>query len=43
MSPAGVVSLASFAIGSVALLTALVGWCPAYAIFNVSTKKRVGA
>jgi hypothetical protein len=43
MSPTGAVSLVSCAIGAIALLTGLVGWCPAYALFDVSTKKRVGA
>jgi hypothetical protein len=37
------VSLVFLAIGIVAFLTGVVGWCPAYALFGVSTNKRTGA
>lgn len=30
-------------IGAVALVTGLVGWCPAYALFGFSTKTKVRA
>ena len=43
MSRPGAVSIVFLAIGAIALVTGLVGWCPAYAVFHVSTKKRVGA
>jgi CHASE2 domain-containing sensor protein len=43
MSRPGAVSIAFLAIGAIAFVTGLVGWCPAYALFDVSTKKRVGA
>jgi hypothetical protein len=40
-APVGVVFLA---IGAIVFVTGLVGWCPAYALFGVSTKKkRAGA
>jgi len=42
-SAIGITSLALLVIGVVALVTGLVGWCPAYAGFHFSTKKRVGA
>ena len=43
MSRPGAVSIVFLAIGAIAFVTGLVGWCPAYAVFHVSTKKRVGA
>lgn len=43
MSRTGIVSLVFLVIGAIAFVTGLVGWCPAYALFDVSTKKRVGA
>ena len=43
MSRTGTVSLVFLVIGAIAFVTGLVGWCPAYALFDVSTKKRVGA
>ena len=43
MSQPGAMSIVFLVIGAVAFVTGLVGWCPAYALFNVSTKKRVGA
>lgn len=43
MSRPGAVSLVSLAIGVVAFVTGIVGWCPVYALFRASTKKRVGA
>lgn len=43
MSPPGAVSIVFLVIGVAAFVTGLVGWCPAYALFDVSTKKRVGA
>jgi hypothetical protein len=36
------VSLVFIVIGAVAFVTGLVGWCPLYSLFDVSTKKRVG-
>jgi hypothetical protein len=39
----GVVSLVFLVIGALALVTGFVGWCPAYALFGVSTKKRVAS
>ncbi|RPI56511.1 MAG: DUF2892 domain-containing protein [Acidobacteria bacterium] len=30
-------------IGAIVFLTGLVGWCPAYALFGLSTKKRASA
>ena len=39
----GAASLVFMAIGAIAFLTGLVGWCPGYALFGLSTKKRVGA
>jgi hypothetical protein len=29
-------------IGAIAFVTGLVGWCPVYALFGLSTKKKVG-
>jgi len=43
MSAPGAVSIVFLVIGAAAVVTGLVGWCPAYALFDVSTKKRVGA
>lgn len=43
MSGPGTVSHLFLVIGSIALVTGLVGWCPVYALFDVSTKKSVGA
>ena len=43
MSRPGVVSLVFLVIGAAAFVTGIVGWCPVYALFNTSTKKRVGA
>jgi amino acid transporter len=43
MSRPGAVSIVFLVIGAIALVTGLVGWCPAYALFDVSTNKRVGA
>ena len=37
----GAVTLVYLVLGAIALVTGLVGWCPAYALFGVSTKKRV--
>lgn len=30
-------------IGAIALVTGLVGWCPAYAVFGISTTKNIAA
>ena len=43
MSQPGVVSLVVLVIGVLAFVTGVVGWCPVYALFDTSTKKRVGA
>ncbi len=34
-----VVSWAILAIALVALVTGIVGWCPAYAVFGISTRR----
>jgi hypothetical protein len=40
----GTAGIVFLVIGAIALVTGLVGWCPAYALFLISTKKRaVGA
>jgi hypothetical protein len=38
-----VIGVVFLVIGAVVFVTGLVGWCPAYALFGVSTKKKVGA
>ncbi len=43
MSRPGAVSLVSLVIGAIAFVTGIVGWCPVYRLFDVSTKKRVRA
>jgi hypothetical protein len=30
-------------VGAIALITGIVGWCPVYALFHVSTKKRLAS
>jgi hypothetical protein len=42
-SPTGASGFVFLVIGAIALVTGLVGWCPVYALFGVSSKKRVGA
>jgi hypothetical protein len=37
----GTISIVSMVIGAIALVTGLAAWCPAYAIFRISTKKKV--
>jgi hypothetical protein len=37
----GAATLVFLVLGAIALVSGFVGWCPAYAIFGVSTKKRV--
>ena len=39
----GTAAIVFLAIGAIAFVTGLVGWCPAYAVFDLSTKKRAGA
>jgi len=39
----GTVSIVSGVTGVIALITGLAGWCPAYAIFRISTRKKVVA
>jgi hypothetical protein len=39
----GTTSIVSLVIGTIALVTGLVGWCPAYALFGISSKKKVSA
>jgi hypothetical protein len=39
----GTISLVSLVIGAIALITGLAGWCPAYAIFGMSTRKKIAA
>jgi hypothetical protein len=36
----GTTSVVFAVIGATALLTGLVGWCPGYALFGLSTKKK---
>jgi hypothetical protein len=43
MSQPGTVSIVFLVVGATALVTGVVGWCPAYALFDVSTRKRIGA
>ena len=43
MSGPSVGSIALLVLGAIAFVTGLVGWCPAYALFEVSTKKRARA
>jgi hypothetical protein len=38
-----IIGVVFLVIGAIALVTGLVGWCPACALFRVSTKKRLGA
>lgn len=42
-SRTGTVSLVFLVIGAIAFVTGVVGWCPVYALFDASTRKRVGA
>jgi hypothetical protein len=37
----GTIGIVSVVIGAIALVTGLAGWCPAYAMFRISTKKKV--
>jgi hypothetical protein len=39
----GTISIVSVVIGAIALVTGLAGWCPAYAIFGLSTRKKAAA
>ena len=39
----GAASVGFGMIGAIAFVTGLVGWCPAYGLFGLSTKKKVGA
>lgn len=39
----GAAPIVFLVIGAIALVTGLVGWCPIYALFNISTKKKVAA
>ena len=43
MSHGATVSFVFLVIGAIVLVTGLVGWCPAYALFDVSTNKSIGA
>jgi hypothetical protein len=36
-------SIVFFALGAVAAITSLVGWCPLYALIGLSTRKQVEA
>ncbi len=36
----GPLMIGALAIGAIALLTGVVGWCPAYALFGWSTSRR---
>jgi hypothetical protein len=35
--------MVSLVIGAVGLVTGPAGWCPAYAIFGLSTRKKIAA
>ena len=37
------IGIVSLVIAAIALVTGLVGWCAAYALFGISTKKKVSA
>ena len=39
----GPISIVSHVIGAIALVTGLTGWCPAYAILRISTRKNAAA
>ena len=39
----GTISVVALMIGAIAIVTGLAGWCPAYAIFGFSTKKKAAA
>jgi hypothetical protein len=43
MSWPGTASLVFLVIGTIALITGVVGWCALYAVFGLSTKTRAGA
>ena len=34
------IGMVMLAIAAIALVTGLVGWCPAYAVFGISTRKK---
>jgi hypothetical protein len=38
----GTAAMLYVVIGAIAFVTGLVGWCPAYALFGFSSRKRVG-
>ena len=39
----GTLATVSLVIAAIALVTGLVGWCAAYAVFGISTRKKVRA
>jgi hypothetical protein len=39
----GTAAVVYLVIGAIASVTGLAGWCPAYALFGFSTRKKVGA
>lgn len=39
----GTAGIVLVVIGAIALVTGLVGWCPGYALFGISSKKKVSA
>jgi hypothetical protein len=39
----GALAIVSLVIAAIALVTGLVGWCAAYALFGFSTRKKVAA
>jgi len=39
----GTAAIVYVVIGAIALVTGLAGWCPAYALFGCSTKKKTVA
>jgi hypothetical protein len=43
MARTGIVSLGYLVVGLEVLVTGLIGWSPMYALFDFSTKQKVGA
>jgi hypothetical protein len=43
LSQTRVTPLVFLILGTIALVTGIVGWCAAYAVFGISTKKKVAA
>ena len=39
----GTAAMVYLVIGAIAFVTGLVGWCPAYSLLRLSTRKKAGA